>query len=316
MILVVAEVKDGKLSKSTRENIQAARACGAATPVGVLVLGDNIDAAAQEAAKFADVVLTVQSSDVARFDAELWAAAVAQVAQSEGAEAVFVGASRSGREYSPRVAVKLDAALLEDVFSLRFAEKTWMAERYTFLNRVTESIAAATAQVVVSIKPGAFAEAQPATQPGEVRAAVVQLPARRLQGTAEAHARSTRVPLAEASIVVAGGRGVGSAEGFTQTVEALADALGGAVGATRAIVDAGWRPYDEQVGQTGKTVQPKLYIAIGISGAVQHLSGMNKSGTIVAINKDKDAPIFKAADFAIAGDVAQIVPAVLAELGR
>src|SRR5438270_704945 len=118
----------------------------------------------------------------------------------------------------------------------------------------------------------------------------------------------------EASVIFIGGSR--SAEGFTQYVEALADQLGAAVGATRAIVDAGWRPYSEQVGQTGKTVQPKLYIAIGISGAVQHLSGMNKSKTIVAINRDAEAPIFKIADYGIVGDVPQLVPAILAELKK
>ena len=144
----------------------------------------------------------------------------------------------------------------------------------------------------------------------------LNLPTPRLKVTSKTAERSARVGLTEADIVVSGGRGVGSAEGFTQYVEALADQLGAAVGATRAIVDAGWRPYSEQVGQTGKTVQPKLYIAIGISGAVQHLSGMNKSKVIVAINRDAEAPIFKIADYGIVGDVPQLVPAILAELKK
>jgi electron transfer flavoprotein alpha subunit len=127
---------------------------------------------------------------------------------------------------------------------------------------------------------------------------------------------TTGVSLTDAEIVVAGGRGVGSAEGFEKLVVPLAGALGAAVGATRAVVDAGWRPYTEQVGQTGKTVQPKIYIAVGISGATQHLSGMNKSKLVIAINKDEDSPIFKVADYGLVGDAAQLVPALLQQIRR
>jgi electron transfer flavoprotein alpha subunit len=142
------------------------------------------------------------------------------------------------------------------------------------------------------------------------------LPHPRLRVTGLAAEKTERVSLSDADLVVSGGRGVESPEGFKQLVEALADQLGAAVGATRAIVDAGWRPYSEQVGQTGKTVQPKAYIAVGISGAVQHLSGMNKSKFIVAINKDENAPIFKIADYGIVGDVHAVIPAMISELRK
>jgi electron transfer flavoprotein alpha subunit len=142
----------------------------------------------------------------------------------------------------------------------------------------------------------------------------LQLPTRRVTVTGRKVDKLGRVSLTEADVVVAGGRGLGSAEAFTKLVEGLAEQLGAAVGATRAAVDAGWRPYSEQVGQTGKTVQPKVYWAIGISGAVQHLSGMSKSKCIIAINRDSEAPIFKACDYGIVGDVKEIVPAVMKQL--
>ena len=314
MILVVCEGKDGKLAKSTYEMVSAAR--GLSSEVAIAVLGSDVEAIAAEAGTLAPTVFAVQSAELASYDAEVYAAAVAQLAQSEGVQVVIISGSRSGREYSPRVAVKLEAPLLEDVVSLTAEGNALTAERYSFLTRVTERVQTEGAAAVVTVKPGAFAKAEPAEAAGEVKTVRVSLPARRLKRTPEADRKSNRIALAEANIVVSGGRGVGSAEGFTQTVEALADQLGAAVGATRAIVDAGWRPYAEQVGQTGVTVQPKLYIAVGISGAVQHLSGMNKSGTIVAINKDKDAPIFRVCDFGIAGDVQQVVPALLAELRK
>ena len=319
MILIVAEHANGKVSKSTWEMVTAARELaqdmGREAPITALVLGSNIAPIAAEIARAVDQVLVADLPALAQYDPELWSAAVAQIATEGEASVILIGGSRSGREYSPRVAVKLDAPLLEDVISLNAAGETFTAQQYTYLARVTETIEA-TGSIVVTIKPGVFNPATPRAEAAEQFDVDLNLPTPRFKVIGKTVERSSRVSLTEAEIVVSGGRGVGSAEGFTQYIEALADQLGAAVGATRAIVDAGWRPYSEQVGQTGKTVQPKLYIAVGISGAVQHLSGMNKSKTIVAINRDAEAPIFKIADYGIIGDVPQLVPAILTELKK
>ncbi len=261
MILIVAEHAGGKLSKSTSEMTQAARDLGREGPVTLLVLGSGIAAVATQAALLAEQVLVADTPALAEYDPELWAAAVAQIAREGEAHTILIGSSRSGREYSPRVAVKLDAPLIEDAVSLRDEGGALVAEHYTFLARVTETILAAGPVVVVTVKPGAFAPAKPSDAPAEQYDAELDLPARRLTVTARMTEKSERVSLADADIVVAGGRGVATPEGFTQLVEGLADQLGAAVGATRAVVDAGWRPYSEQVGQTGKTVQPKVYFA-------------------------------------------------------
>jgi len=316
MILIVVEHANGKVSKSTYEMVAVARGLGSEGDVTALVLGSAVASVAAEVALAVDQVLVADLPALAQYDSELWAAAVAQVATEGEANAVLIGGSRSGREYSPRVAIKLNAPLLEDVISLKASGETFVAEHYTYLARVTETVEATGPVVVVSVKPGVFAAAASRSVAAEQFDVDLNLPSRRLQVTGKTAEKSSRISLSEADIVVSGGRGVGSAEGFTQYVEGLADRLGAAVGATRAIVDAGWRPYSEQVGQTGKTVQPKVYIAIGISGAVQHLSGMNKSKVIVAINRDAEAPIFKIADYGIVGDVNQLVPAIIDELKK
>ena len=316
MILLVVEHANGTVSKSSYEMVTAARELGGEGPVTALVLGSAVASVAAEIALAVDQVLVADLPDMAQYDPELWAAAVAQIATEGEAKIVLIGGSRSGREYSPRVAIKLNAPLLEDVISLKANGEDLIAEHYTYLARVTETVEAAAPVVVVSVKPGVFAKAAPCSAAAEQFDVDLNLPSRRLQVTGKTAEKSSRIALSEAEIVVSGGRGVGSAEGFTQYVEGLADRLGAAVGATRAIVDAGWRPYSEQVGQTGKTVQPKVYIAIGISGAVQHLSGMNKSKVIVAINRDAEAPIFKIADYGIVGDVNQLVPAIIEELKK
>ena len=314
MILIVAKHANNKLSKSTYEMTQAARDCGREGPVTLLVLGSKVVEVATQATLLGDQVLVADLPALAEYDPEVWAAAVAQIASEGEATTILIGGSRSGREYSPRVAVKLDAPLMEDAISLKAEGNALQAEHYTFLARVTERVEAAGPIVVVSIKPGAFSPAKPNAAPAEQYDVELTLPTRRVTVTGRITEKSERVALADADIVVSGGRGVGSAEGFVELVEGLADQLGAAVGATRAVVDAGWRPYAEQVGQTGKTVQPKVYFAIGISGAVQHLSGMGKSKVIVAINKDAEAPIFKEADYGIVGDVKVIVPALMQEL--
>jgi electron transfer flavoprotein alpha subunit len=316
MILLVVEHANGKVNKSTYEMVTVARELGREGPITALVLGSAVASVAAEVAAAVDQVLVADLPALAEYDPELWAAAVSQIATEGEASVVLIGGSRSGREYSPRVAIKLNAPLLEDVISLKANGKILIADHYTYLARVTETIEAIGPVAVVSIKPGVFAAAAPRNVAAEQFDVDLDLPPRRLQVTGKTAERSSRISLAEAEIVVSGGRGVGSAEGFTQYVEALADQIGAAVGATRAIVDAGWRPYSEQVGQTGKTVQPKAYIAIGISGAVQHLSGMNKSKVIVAINRDAEAPIFKIADYGIVGDVNQLVPAIIEELRK
>jgi len=316
MILIVAEHSNGKLNKSSYQMAQAVRDLGRNAPVTLLVLGSGVASAATEAARIADQVLVIDQPALAAYDPELWAKAVAQIAADGEAGLVLIAASRSGREYSPRVAVKLDAALIEDAFQLSDRDGAIEAERYSFLARVTELVRAQSPIVVVTVKPGAFAVAPPRTELAEQYDAEVDLPMRRVTVTGREMSKSERVSLTDADVVVAGGRGVGTAEAFVELVEGLADQLGAAVGATRAVVDAGWRPYAEQVGQTGKTVQPKVYWALGISGAVQHLSGMGKSKLIVAINKDADAPIFKTADYGIVGDVKELVPAIIDKLRR
>ena len=312
MILIVAEHAGGKLAKSTLEMVNAARGSGREGPVTLLVLGEGVAGAANEAARYADQVLVGDSAALAGYSPETWAAAAAQIAREGEAHTVLIAGSRSGREYAPRVAVKLNAPYLEDVTSLVSSGDALTAQRYTYLARVTETVSASGDVVVVTAKLGSFAPADPAAAAGEQYDIDLELPPVRVSVTGKSVEKSSRVALSEADVIVTGGRGVGNPENFSRFVEGLADSIGAGVGATRAVVDAGWRPYAEQVGQTGKTVQPGAYIALGVSGAVQHLSGMGKSKVIVAINKDAEAPIFKVADYGIVGDLNEIVPALIA----
>jgi electron transfer flavoprotein alpha subunit len=311
MILFLAEHSNGQLKKSALELVTASQtlATKLGKEVSGIVLGADVSAS-QELATYTNVI-TVQNAALSDVRAETYTSVLTTLAKELGATALLVNASRSGLSFSPRVAMRLDAPLLEDVTSLDVQDNQVVATRLTYLARVTESVKALSFPVVISVKANIFPVATASTA-GKVEAKTVALSEQdmRVNIGEKSSAKTGRVALEEADVVVTGGRGVGSSENFSKLVEPLADSLGAGVGATRAVVDAGWRPYGEQVGQTGKTVAPKAYFALGVSGAVQHMSGMNRSKYIIAVNKDADAPIFKVADYGIVGDVNTVVPAL------
>jgi electron transfer flavoprotein alpha subunit len=305
MILVVLE-HDGKtLRKGALEALTRARALSEALglPVHGLLMGENAEGALEEARRYAAKVYLAKTGP---YTAERFAEGLYQAGKE--AKVIVAPSSRQSRAYTARVAYRLRAGLLEDTLESWAEGGEVYARRYAYLNRVLQTQKAAL-PVVLTVKPNTTTLAEPLAEAGQVEEVAVPEVAT-VEVLERLQEEKKGVSLTEADVVVTGGRGMGGPEAFG-LVEELAALLGGAVGATRAVVDAGWRPYGEQVGQTGKTVQPSLYIALGVSGAVQHLAGMNKSKYIVAVNKDPEAPIFKHADYGIVGDVHQVLPALI-----
>lgn len=308
-MLLVNIADSASVAKSTLELIHVANEHGA--DAHLLLIGPG---AAAQAAELTGYIKHVHTADVP-LTADALTTAVSSVKETLGQDVILIPASKTGLSISPRIAVRNDMALLEDVTELTIEGDTARAKRLTYLSRVTETVSAST-PVVVSVKPNVFPAAEETNQGGTATQHDIALLAtdNRVE-IGEQHAAATgSVALEEADIVVAGGRGLGDAATFNALIEPLAEKLGAGIGSTRAVVDAGWRPYSEQIGQTGKAVAPGLYFAFGISGAVQHLSGMNRSKVIVAVNKDEDAPIFKIVDYGYAGDAKEFIPALLKAL--
>lgn len=308
-MLLVNFADSATIAKSTLELIHVARENGG--EAHLLLIGPEAAAQANELTSYID---NVHTTDVP-LSAEALTTAVSKIASAVGANVILMPASKTGLSVSPRVAVCSNMTLLEDVIALSIEGDTARAKRFTYLSRVTETVTAKT-PVIVSVKPNVFPAAESIGASGSVTNHDIDLPDtdKRVTIGARHAAASGRVALEEADTVVAGGRGLGDAEAFNAHIEPLAEKLGAGIGATRAVVDADWRPYAEQIGQTGKAVSPNLYFAFGISGAVQHLSGMNRSKIIVAVNKDADAPIFKIVDYGYVGDVQEFIPELLKAL--
>jgi electron transfer flavoprotein alpha subunit len=318
-ILAFAEQREGKFKKSAFEVVQAARSIAdkLSGELVTLVVGDAVETIAGELANYgASQVLVAEDARLRMYSTTAYAKIVAHVAGEQGASIIMLPASQMGKDLAPRLAAKLEAGVAADCTALKVEHGEIVATRPVYAGKALMDVRVSSERKVFTLRPNVFT-ANP-TNGAQVN---VQKVAIDLQD-ADFASKVTSVKIAEgrpdvteASIIVSGGRGLKGPENF-QLVEKLADVLGAAVGASRAVVDAGWRPHDEQVGQTGKTVSPTLYIACGISGAVQHLAGMSSSKYIVAINKDKDAPIFQVADYGLVGDVFEVLPALTDELKK
>jgi electron transfer flavoprotein alpha subunit len=316
-VLVFAETRNGEIRKIGLEAVTAGRkladASGGGEVHALLAGPPGIGGHAAVLGRHgADVVIVVESADYAQFARESLAATVAARAKAGAYRAVVLGFSAQGRDLGPRIAARIDAPIATDVTDFAVSGDAITVKHPGYANKVNLTLTLTGPSVVLSVRPAAFTAAE-SPKAGRVEAAQAVPPSGpTVKVTEVKEGARGRPDLGEASIIVSGGRGLKSAENF-KLIEDLADALGNAaVGATRAVTDDGWRPHSDQIGQTGRQVSPQLYIAVGISGAIQHLAGMRSSKTIVAINKDKEAPIFKVADYGIVGDVLEVVPALTA----
>ena len=245
-----------------------------------------------------------------------YATVISEIAKRENAEIVLFSATAMGKDLAPRVAVRLNAGLATDCISLKVEGGDVIATRPIYAGKVLVDLKIQSAVKVFSLRPNVFPTVQSDSVNCNVESAAVEFADKDFETkVVEINQTVGKLDVAEADIIVTGGRGMKGPEHFT-IIEELAGLLGGAVGASRAVVDAGWRPHSEQVGQTGKTVSPTLYFAVGVSGAIQHLAGMSSSKYIVAINKDKEAPIFQVADYGIVGDAFEVLPAVTREVKK
>ena len=308
--LLVAEHDNVDVKEATAKSMTAATAIGA--PVHVLVAGAGASTAAAKAATIAGVtkVLLAEHDSLAHHLAEPMAALIASLAPQYGA--ILFASSTTGKNIAPRVAALIDTQQISDVMTVISADTF---ERPIDAGNAIQTVQSNDPVKVMTIRTASFATAgQGAAAPIELLAAVAD-PALSVYKGADI-SKTDRPELQSAKIVVSGGRALGSAEKFKAVIEPFADKLGAAVGASRAAVDAGYAPNDYQVGQTGKVVAPDLYVAVGISGAIQHLAGMKDSKVIVAINKDEEAPIFQVADYGLVGDLFTLLPELEAALAK
>jgi electron transfer flavoprotein alpha subunit len=315
-ILAITEQRDGTLRKVSHEVMTAARrlADQLNTTADALVLGAGSVSGADQLGRYgADRVLTATHADFALYQPDGFSATIAEVAKSYAA--VVFAATATGRDLAPRVAARMGVGLATDVTEFAAEGGKVVVTRPVYAGKALQKLRLEGTPALFSVRPNTVQPTESA-KAGTAAAAPVPAFTIRARVTGVKAPASAALDVAEAPVVVSGGRGLREPEQF-KLLEDLAAAFGNAaVGASRAVVDAGWREHGAQVGQTGKTVSPGLYVAVGISGAIQHLAGMRTARTIVAINRDKDAPIFKVADYGIVGDLFEIVPRLTAEVKK
>jgi electron transfer flavoprotein alpha subunit len=320
-VLVFAEQRNGTFRGSTFEALsEGKRIAGQmGSEVSAAILGAGIGGIAESLKEYGvDSAFVADSELLAQYSTEGYAHVLADIVREVNPSIILMSATAMGKDLAPRVAAQLETGVFTECTALEIVDGRLRATRPVYAGKALIQTVVKTDPQIATLRPKVFG-AEPVQDSKEVRTEQVgvKIGAEHIRAkVVEFQARgSDRPELTEADVIVSGGRGMGNGENF-KIIEELADTLGAAVGASRSVVDSGWRPHPDQVGQTGKTVSPSLYIACGISGAIQHLAGMSSSKYIVAINKNPDAPIFKVATYGIVGDLFQVVPALTEEIKR
>jgi len=310
-ILVVAEIQKGAIREASYELAAVAQelASSGGHEVNGLVIGSGVgDVASEFAGKGGGKTYVVDDAAAANYNVDIWTKAIKAATEASGADLVLISNTPTGWDVAPRIAAGLDCAFVSDCFKVSSTDASGSSFVRRVFNGKLDAEVSTTGKTIATVQPGA-APAYEGSSDGSTEALSVDTGARAAFVEIKI-AESTGVDLTKADVIVSGGRGVGDADKFPEVIQPLADALGGAMGASRPVVDAGWLDHPYQVGSSGQVVAPKLYIAAGISGAIQHLVGMKASNFIVAINKDADAPIFEVADIGVVADLFDIVPAL------
>ncbi len=314
-ILVVLEQRDGQLKKVSFEAAKAGSdlASKLGCEVESVVVGNDVSELASIGGFGVSKVTLLKNAELSQYSSSGYAKVITEFAKELGADILIFGNTAMGKDLAPKISVKLSAGIAMDLLSLDHTDGQIIASRPIYAGKAIIDVKVNSDNKIFTIRPNVFSPGESSGNQAEVIEKAVE--ADLSTKVIEVKKTEGKLDVAEASIIVSGGRGLKEADKF-KLVEDLADVLGAAVGASRAVVDAGWRPHSEQVGQTGKTVSPNLYVALGISGAIQHIAGMRSSKYIVAINKDADAPIFQIADYGITGDVFEVVPVLIEELKK
>jgi electron transfer flavoprotein alpha subunit len=315
-ILVFLEQRSGSIKKSSFEVCKAASSVASQLnyEIEAVTIGGNINDLEMTGNFGINKVVHFKNELLTNYSTSAYSEILANYINESGSELIFLSNTSMGKDLAPFISIKSSAGLLIDCIHLEISNGEIIATRPVYAGKALIDSKINSSRKIFTLRPNVFPVGELENKQAVVEVKNVENPNLKTR-VVEYKKSGGKLDVAEADIIVSGGRGMKGPENF-HLIEEMADILGGAVGASRAVVDAGWRPHSEQVGQTGKTVSPNLYIAVGISGAIQHLAGMSSAKHIVAINKDKEAPIFGIADYGIAGDIFEVVPALIDELKK